>query len=919
MSLLSSLTFGNPLALWGLLSLPGIWLLLKIYPPVPQNIFFPAIRFLKNLDNKQETASKSPLWLLIFRILLVSILVLAFSNPIYNEKPNYPNKGPLLLIIDNGWSASINWEKRKDHLLELIDKAEQEKLSIILAPTAKKININNDELIIITSKEAKSVIETLTPNPWPSNYSSLIKKLDSLSKDSKYNIVWLWDGIDHENGDSSQILLNKLENIGKLTVVNYFNNSSIKIITTVETKTNNKLGIEISRNIGALEETIFIRANGADGKLLNRQELSFKENERITKTDLLIPSELRKDLISLTIENVNNAGSIHLFDDKWRKRTVGIYGDKESFRTQPLLSPAYYLDRAINSFSEVKIGNLEELIKKDTSVIILPGVGTIREELNTKLKGWIKNGGILIRFAGPNLEGADTDLLPVKLRSMNSRAFGGALSWSKPVTIKEFPINSPLNGIEINDDILINKQVIAEPSSELTSRTWASLKDGTPLITGQNYKKGWNVFFHITANADWSNLPLTGAFVEILDRIINLSSGDQDNSNDFPLAPYKLLDGFGRLIDPTSEALPTNFNLKDLIPSSGHAPGFYGNKLYMRALNLGENIKTLSPQTITFKDDTIFEKYESENTINLKIFLLIILLFLIFIDYFISLNIRGKIKLNKIANIYKFCFLLLGFYFSFNITYIEAADRASALETHLAYIVTENQKIDDTTYLGLLELTRVLKERTSIEAGPPIAINLSKDDISFYPIIYWAITDKANILSNTIINKIQIYMKNGGLIVFDTRDLSPTNIISKINSKEQKNLKIILKALDLPVLIKVPNNHVIRRAFYLLDELPGRFTGGNVWVEATAKNSRDGVSSVLIGGNDWASAWAKGPNSKPIYLVIPGGEKQREFSYRFGINLVMYSMTGNYKADQVHIKSILKRLNTKSNKEKIVE
>jgi hypothetical protein len=218
-----------------------------------------------------------------------------------------------------------------------------------------------------------------------------------------------------------------------------------------------------------------------------------------------------------------------------------------------------------------------------------------------------------------------------------------------------------------------------------------------------------------------------------------------------------------------------------------------------------------------------------------------------------------------------------------------------------------------------LELTRVLKERTSIEAGPPIAINLSKNDISFYPIIYWPITEEVNILSDTIINKVQIYMKNGGLIVFDTRDLSPTNIITKKRSKEQEALKTILKALDLPILIKVPENHVIRRSFYLLSELPGRYSGGDVWVEATAKNSKDGVSSVIIGGNDWASAWAKDSSYKPLYSVIPGGEKQREFSYRFGINLVMYAMTGNYKADQVHIKSILNRLNSKPNQAREVE
>ena len=87
MSLLSALSFGNPIALWALLSIPGIWILLKIYPPVPKTIFFPALRFLNNIKNEEETAGNTPLWLLLFRILLVSVLIIAFSQPTYNAKP----------------------------------------------------------------------------------------------------------------------------------------------------------------------------------------------------------------------------------------------------------------------------------------------------------------------------------------------------------------------------------------------------------------------------------------------------------------------------------------------------------------------------------------------------------------------------------------------------------------------------------------------------------------------------------------------------------------------------------------------------------------------------------------------------------------------------------------------------------------
>ena len=68
------------------------------------------------------------------------------------------------------------------------------------------------------------------------------------------------------------------------------------------------------------------------------------------------------------------------------------------------------------------------------------------------------------------------------------------------------------------------------------------------------------------------------------------------------------------------------------------------------------------------------------------------------------------------------------------------------------------------------------------------------------------------------------------------------------------------------------------------------------------------MSSLIIGENDWGAAWALSPGGNPLFPLVPGGESQRERSFKFGVNLVMYSLTGNYKGDQVHIPSILGRL-----------
>jgi hypothetical protein len=119
----------------------------------------------------------------------------------------------------------------------------------------------------------------------------------------------------------------------------------------------------------------------------------------------------------------------------------------------------------------------------------------------------------------------------------------------------------------------------------------------------------------------------------------------------------------------------------------------------------------------------------------------------------------------------------------------------------------------------------------------------------------------------------------------------------------------------------VPSDHVLTRTFYLLQDFPGRHQSQDVWVEAAPvdatraegmpfRNLNDGVTPVVIGGNDWASAWAIGETGQPLYPVGRGfsGERQREIAYRFGINLVMHVLTGNYKSDQVHVPALLDRL-----------
>ena len=245
----------------------------------------------------------------------------------------------------------------------------------------------------------------------------------------------------------------------------------------------------------------------------------------------------------------------------------------------------------------------------------------------------------------------------------------------------------------------------------------------------------------------------------------------------------------------------------------------------------------------------------------------------------------------------------------------------ATLETRLAYVVTGDSEVDAVSKSGLQGLTQFLALRTALEAGEPIGVDISRDELSFFPLIYWPITPGATKPSAAALARIDAYMKNGGTVLFDTRDaiMAPPGPGGESRSPGMLALRSILSSLDIPELEPVPRDHVLTKTFFLLRDFPGRFNTGQLWVEATPTENADeaekrparagdGVSSILITSNDFAGAWAVRPDGQPLLPLVPGDGQQREFARRSGVNIVMYTLTGNYKADQVHVPALLERL-----------
>ena len=254
--------------------------------------------------------------------------------------------------------------------------------------------------------------------------------------------------------------------------------------------------------------------------------------------------------------------------------------------------------------------------------------------------------------------------------------------------------------------------------------------------------------------------------------------------------------------------------------------------------------------------------------------------FLIFIPFYLFINIENKVEaFENYNNIY------------------------------LAYIKTKDDNLNKLAFKGLTDLSYYLIERTSINPKGVKEIDLKKDNIFFYPIIYWQITKEFIKLDNKSLKKLKSYFDSGGIILFDLVEFSKS--YSSLSNNSLYEIKNLFANIGIVNLDLVPKDHTLTKSFYLLSNFPGRWDNRFVLVDLNNLKTKDGVSSVIIGLNDWAGAWAKDENSFPIYQAIPGGERQRELAYRFGINVIMYALTGNYKSDQVHSRSILDRLRKK--------
>ncbi len=899
MSGLGVLGFASPWLLLGLVALPVIWWLVRVTPPAPRKLDFPALRLLLGLDPREESADRTPWWLVLLRLAVAGLVVVGLAGPVLNPVRIGGGTGPLLLVIDDGWAAAATWPARLAAVAPYVQAAIDAERPIRLLTTAP-----TDDAVtpppLIPGRDLAGRLAALMPQPWAVDRGAAARAVDALPAGAVTETLWLSDDV---ADPGATLFAERLARLGPVTRL-VLPPGRAPLVLTPPDAVADGLTIGAARPLGDGPRQLAVAARSDSGALVATADLVFGATDHRASATVRLPVEARNQIARVELVGEDSAGATWLLDSRWQRRTVGIAGDSDRDQGRPLVSGSFYLDRAMQPFAALREAPLDQLLAATPppDVIILADIAQVAPALRPTLEDWLDKGGVLLRFAGPRFAANPDDLVPVTLRR-GDRTLGGALSWTEPAAIAPFPADSPLAGLVAPPDVRIFRQVLAEPSVELDRRTWARLADGTPLITAAKRGGGLLILVHTTANGDWSNLALSGLFVDLLRRIVALAKGGGGAAEEVSLPPLASLDGFGRIGPARAGSLAVSSRAIDTTAATPrHPPGYYGDRSARRALNLAVVPDTLVP--LPGFSGVRVEIPQSGAETPLGPWAITFALLLGLIDLAVALLLSGR--LTRVAAL-----VLGGLLVAAPLTGARAAPLSpaeAAAQIRLGYVVTGDFAVDEMSEAGLKGLSLALTSRTSVEPADPVPVNLEADELAFLPLLYWPMTP-GYAPSAAALARLDGYVQAGGVVLFDTRDGDlgdgAPNLVAGPGAEA---LQRVLAGMDVPPLVPVPADHVLTRAFYLLQQFPGRHDSGTLWVEATARPDTDGVSSYIIGANDWASAWAVDPTGRPIAALDGGGVRQRELALRFGINLVMYALTGNYKADQVHVPALLERL-----------
>ena len=581
------LAFAAPAVLAALVGLVGLYFLLRVTPPSPRQAIFPPLRLLLGLNPNETTPARTPWPILALRLAIGALIILAMAEPLWNSLAALSGSGPLLVLVDDGFAAAPAWDKRIDFARERAAAAAQ----------AGRNRGDRGPLAGRTGDRAarqirgRGPVGSLAPVPFAPDRAAAAPEIERfLAHEPKADILWIADGVE-------------------LGGANAFSTRLASIARSVEVVTDSRgalalagadneagaLTARLTRSDARAAATGAVHALDAQGREVGRAAFDFGAKS-VVDARFDLPVELRNDVTQVVVDGERSAGATWLIDERSRRRRVAIASGASADVAQPLLAPSYYLKRALRPFADINewrdsaTDPIVSLLEQKPSVLALADMSVAPGPELDAITQFLNNGGVLLQFAGTRLAAGDDTLTPTALRR-GGRLLGGALSWDTPRHIAPFEAGSPFFGLAAPDEVTVTRQVLAEPEAGLAEKTWARLADGTPLVTAERRGKGLIVLFHVTADTTWSNLPLSGLFVDMLRRIVAQADAPGEGASKAKVGehgtvrpPFRTLTGFGVLGPPPAKAEPIGDDFSG-VGDALHPPGFYGTRESQRAVN----------------------------------------------------------------------------------------------------------------------------------------------------------------------------------------------------------------------------------------------------------------------------------------------------------------------------------------------
>ncbi|HUC63189.1 MAG TPA: BatA domain-containing protein, partial [Alphaproteobacteria bacterium] len=350
---LGFLGFVHPWLLAAFAALPALWWLLRITPPSPRVLRFPALRLLRGLVQSEETPARTPWWLVLLRLALAAFVILGLAQPLINPRAANTHEGALLIAVDNGWAAAHEWSERQRALSALIEGAARDGRPVMILPTAPPASGDRLEPSkLLAPGDARDYARTLAPQPWPVDRAAAATALEGVKLPEPATVVWLSDGLASEDAAADRAFAARLQSIGPVELLADPPDETPHLLLPPSTQ-GADFGLTALRAYAGDAETVTVSALDERGHPAGEIALEFGAGQRIALGTLKLPVELRNQVARLEISGDHTAGSTVLLDDRWRRRPVGVVQPAAVEQAEPLLGGHYYLARALRPYSEV--------------------------------------------------------------------------------------------------------------------------------------------------------------------------------------------------------------------------------------------------------------------------------------------------------------------------------------------------------------------------------------------------------------------------------------------------------------------------------------------------------------------------------------------------------------------------------------